>query len=142
MGLSSAQSYNRLKLFKERIADIFSMAISYKLTHSKILEHRTLKVFCDPRYSGCPLHVKEYLRGYWDAQSEGLYKNHLEWRHWVPAHPEHPDIGTVGKLLTKEQVRTLQTAGWTDIHQHICKGNPTEDSSSTYTWKGFPDKPF
>lgn len=139
MGLSATQTYGRTKMFKERLATIFSTAIMIHLDHDAMLAQRESLVFSDKRYKELPTHAKEYLRGYYDAKFDELFRTYLEWRHYVPA---HKDFLSEPHLLTREQVRDLQTAGWEDIYQVINQANPTKGMKSTFTWKGHPDKPF
>lgn len=143
MGLSTDQVHARKKIFKERTATIFQLAVYYRPTHEVLLQEREKNLFSDHRWSSLPVHAKEYLRGYWEAKIEELYKHNLEWRNWVP--PHHTLIvgeNNKGALLTRDEVHHLQSLGYKDIYSAISQANPTDNVKSTYTWKGEPGKPF
>ena len=61
---------------QSKLRDLFSRARIYRLSHERMLEDRG-KIYAGLK--GCPRWVSASLAGYWDAQTERLYEQELEY---------------------------------------------------------------
>lgn len=95
-GISLDRTVRLKTYFKSVIADLFSSAIVFKISHADILLMRDNRLFKDANYNRLPLWAKSYLMGIFDAKMDDVWLNHLEWR-----------LSIDGKLLTSKEVSKL-----------------------------------
>lgn len=65
---------------KTVIADCYSAAKIYHMSHEQLMKWEDDHLYNHPEYQRLPRWAKAELRGYLDAKRHELYTYHLEWR--------------------------------------------------------------
>jgi hypothetical protein len=82
MGNYRDTQYNHFQNCKRRIHDLISKTVIYGFTHEKLLEEREKDLFQFNSWKKLSGYYKEYIRGYFEASIDHLYRFDLIWLHY------------------------------------------------------------
>lgn len=119
---------------KVRAMDIFSRAISFKLSHEEIQTY-VMELQSTKEWKRSPTWVKEYVRGYMDARRDDIYRYHMVWMLWLD-----------NKLVTKVGVDTAtkdeQELGLTHCTSYRSPWQRVDGDRSRHVWKDAEGNPM
>jgi hypothetical protein len=109
-GISISRSLDLQGRLTGRAADIFSQAVTFKLTSEDISQMVAQRLQGSPEWKRTPQWVHSYVQGYMKARRDNLYTTHLEWLLWLD-----------GRLVTSKSVAQItkdeRTAKFTSLVQ-------------------------
>jgi len=82
MGNYRNTQYNHKQNCIRRVKDLISKSVIYGFTHEKILEERQKDLFDFNSWKRLTEANKEYIRGYFEASIDHLYRFDLIWLHY------------------------------------------------------------
>ena len=72
-------SVKKVRRLKDVVRDIYSQARIYHLTHDRLLDLTSDKLWNDPDYEAVPRWAQAQVDGFYDGLRDGLYRYELTW---------------------------------------------------------------
>lgn len=134
-GISSKRAFDLQSMIENRLKSIISAAIDFKSTNETITENICKDIFESEEWKRLPEYRRAYVRGYYAALREEIYRHHIVWM-----------LSCDGNLMLSKEVDALTKAEGFD------RNKPTpwsriDSNLSRHVWKdanGLPlkDKSF
>src|SRR5271167_4030125 len=117
-GISGDRAYRIKQKLVQRLKDIVSNGMHFKLTHDEVCEQVRERVMGDSDWQKAPAYVHTYIQGVWDTKRDEMYRYHITWV-----------LSLDGKLVSSEEVDELTKKEFAELYaKHVqwCEASERE----------------